>query len=293
MRRAIAEALNSLGSLRIDAGKVAFGKRLYKWAAVADSRWSVPWYNLGLQAKNVGRWQESFEFNQRALRLDPSDEAARWNLGIASTALRNWTEARKAWTDNGIELSKLDGEVLMPPVRACVRLNPQSDGEVVWGERLDPARMAILSVPLPESGHRFHDIVLNDGASDGTRVDENGNEVPVFNELSIWEVSDYSTYRVRLHVPDEPAEKHVVDLCLEQKLGIEDWTTIRFICAVCSRGNPGAHECGAKPRDDGSRAFGFAAKNQEDLESVLGQWASAFPTADYGELELMLPARLT
>jgi hypothetical protein len=52
---------------------------------------------------------------------------------------------------------------MTPPVTACVRLNPQSSGEVVCGERLDPARLLILSVPLPESRHRFYDIVLNDG----------------------------------------------------------------------------------------------------------------------------------
>jgi len=89
---------------------------------------------------------------------------------------------------------------MTPAVTACVRLNPRSSGEVVWGERLDPARLLILNVPLPESRHRFRDIVLNDGAENGTRVVD-GDQVPVFDELGVWRASEYSTLRVRLLVP--------------------------------------------------------------------------------------------
>jgi hypothetical protein len=83
-------------------------------------------------------------------------------LGIAATALHDWPEAAAT---------------------ACVRLNPQSSGEVVWGERLDPARLVILNVPLPESRHRFRDIILNDGAENGTRA-VGGIQVPVFAEFA-------------------------------------------------------------------------------------------------------------
>lgn len=291
MRRAIAAFLNRHAAKNVDAKRPVLGERLYKLALRVDPTWSVPWYNLGLQAKYRGRWQESYELNQRAHLLDPSDESACWNLGIAATALRNWPEARRAWRDYGIELSTEQGEVRMPPVQACVRLNPDEAGEVVWGERLDPARIAILSVPLPESGHRFHDIVLHDGASGGTRVDSNGKEVPVFNELSIWQVSEYSTYRVALQVPGEEAIQPLVDLCVQEKLGVEDWSTLRVLCAECSRGNPGPHNCPAKLQEDGARVFGFAAKQQEELEKMLHDWRSAFAGADFKETKLVLPAK--
>jgi hypothetical protein len=150
--------------------------------------------------------------------------------------------------------------------------------------------MVILNVPLPESGHRFHDIILNDGASNGTRVDEHGREVPVFDELSIWEVSEYSTFRANLQIPDEPAEESLINVCRTQQLGVEDWTTIRFVCAKCSRGNPGPHECDAKPLEDGSRRFGFGARKREDLSRVLQEWASGNAGADFGTLELLLSA---
>jgi hypothetical protein len=292
MRRSLAELLNGLGSTSIDKGKFALGERLYAMAARADSRWSVPWYNLGLHAKNTGQWKESLRFNQRALELNPTDEAAWWNLGIAATALRDWNEARRAWKSYGIKLDDGVGEVLMSAVTACARLDPTGQGEVVWGHRLDPARMVILSVPLPESGFRFHDIILNDGASNGARVDQNGREVPVFDELSIWEVSEYSTLRANLQIPDGTAEERLIELCQTHQLGIEDWTTIRFICASCSRGNPGPHECDAKPLEDGSRRFGFGAKEKEDLSKVLEEWASTHAGAGFGRLDLVLSAGL-
>lgn len=271
MRRVLAEFLNDRASKCVDAKRFASGERFYKWAAAVDSNWSVPWYNLGLHAKNMGRWRESYEFNRRAHLLDPSDEAACWNLGIAATALRDWSEARRAWRDYGIELSTSDGEVRMPPVHACVRLNPESDGEVVWGERIDPARIIVLNVPLPESGHRFRDVVLNDGASNGTRVDEKGTKVPVFDELSIWEVSAYSTFRVDLQIPDAASEERLVDFCRSREIGVEDWSTVRFLCAECSRGSPGPHNCEAKAPEDDSRRFGFGAKTQDELSSTLAE----------------------
>jgi tetratricopeptide (TPR) repeat protein len=293
MRRALAAWFNERGSQSINSGKSSRGELFYKWASSIDPRWSVPWYNLGLLTKNAGRWKESLRFNQRALELNPDDEGACWNLGIAATALRGWSEARKAWKAYGIEVDTEVGEVRTSSGTACVRLDPAGLGEVVWGQRLDPARMAILNVPLPESGHRFHDIVLNDGASNGTRVDRHGSEVPVFDELSIWEVSEYSTFRVNLQVPDETAEERLIELCRTRQLGLEDWTTIRFICAICSRGNPSPHQCEAKPLEDGSRRFGFGAKKEEDLSRALEEWASANAGAEFGKLELMLSAKLT
>jgi hypothetical protein len=150
--------------------------------------------------------------------------------------------------------------------------------------------MAILNVPLPESGHRFHDIILNDGASKGTQIDEHGMEVPVFDELAIWEVSEYSTFHVGPQIPGEPAEESLINMCRTHQLGVEDWTTIRFICSKCSRGNPGPHECDTKPLENGSRGFGFAAKEREELSSGLQEWASDNAGADFGNLELVLSA---
>jgi hypothetical protein len=291
MRQRLADWLNQYGNVSSEAGNLRGAERLYKLASKLAPQWSVPWYNLGLLTKNAGRWEDSLKFNQRALSLNPGDEGACWNLGIAATALHNWLEARRAWKHYGIDVSNGPGEVVTPPVSACVRINPRGSGEVVWGERLDPARLVILNVPLPESQHRFHDIVLNDGAENGTRV-KDGVQVPVFDELGIWRASEYSTMRVTLRVPNDEAERQLVQICAAFRIGVEDWSSIRIICDECSRGNPGPHDCRARESEGGTRRFGLAAKNYEDALSALRDWTAVSPGAQFKDLETVLDARV-
>jgi hypothetical protein len=291
MRQKLAEWLNQYGNAACDAGKLRGAERLYKLASALAPRWSVPYYNLGLLAKNTGRWGDSLRFNQRALLLNPEDEGACWNLGIAATALHDWPEARRAWRHYGIDIGEGAGEIITPPVTACVRLNPQSSGEVVWGERLDPARLVILNVPLPESQHRFRDIVLNDGAENGTR-EVGGTQVPVFDELAVWRASEYSTLRVRLRIPNDDSRHQLVQICGASEIGIEDWSTLRIICDECSRGNPGPHDCTSRESDDGTSNFGLAAKNQEDAVRALRKWTTITEGTHFSDLETVFDARI-
>jgi hypothetical protein len=153
-----------------------------------------------------------------------------------------------------------------------VRLKPQESGEVVWGERLDPARLLILSVPLRITPqvlwHRFER-----WAENGTRV-VNGVRVPVFDELRIWRTSAYSTLRVKLRVPNEESERQLIRVCGASEIGVEDWSILRIICTVCSSGTPGPHDCQAMESEDGTRTFGIAAKNHEDAVRTPREWAA-------------------
>jgi hypothetical protein len=284
LRNQIAEWLNEKGR----AAPVQREAFWYRLATIADPRWAAPWYNLGLRAKYRSEWKDSLRFNQHALELDHKHEAACWNLAIAATALRNWQEARRAWKQYGIETTEGIGEVRTGPIRACVRLDPNNNGEVVWGQRLDPARIAILNVPLPASNHRFNDIVLNDGAPEGTR-EADGKEYPVFNELEIWEKSAYSTFEVDVTLPSEDETDRLIDLCVQCELGIEDWSTVRAVCSECSRGNLGEHECVVQRPSD-LRRFAFAAKKESDLTEMLAKWKASTPGADFVNLELVLAA---
>jgi tetratricopeptide (TPR) repeat protein len=134
MRQKRAEWLNQYGNGTSVAGDLRRAERLYQLASRLAPQWSVPWYNLGLLRKNSGRWEDSLRFNQRALSLNPRDEGACWNLGIAATALHDWSEARRAWKHYGIKISDGAGEVITPAVTACVRLNPRGSGSSCVGE---------------------------------------------------------------------------------------------------------------------------------------------------------------
>lgn len=241
-----------------------------------DRQRAVDEYNKGLQAKYEGRWQQSFEHNRLAAQLNPEDEAAWWNLAIAATALHDWDEARRAWIACGVIPNESEGEVTTPENWACVRLVPDDSAEVVWGKRIDPARIRIMNIPLPESDRLYGDIILNDGAQEGTRV-SNGTEYPVFNELQVWRRSDFSTFRVEVVGATAEAKSTLERLCEESGLHFEDWGTVRRLCATCSRGNPGPHDCSDVSQDDRGIHFGIAARAQDSVARLLAEWREIEP----------------
>ncbi len=286
----LAKSLNDLGNSAQNRGMRASARLLYRSAAIARPSWSSPWYNLGLQAKYDNQWESSLRFNERAAALDPDDEASWWNLGIAATALKDWKHARRAWKGCGIELDGgLEDEVVMPPVTACVRINPNTSGEVVWGTRIDPARIQVRNVPLPNSNHRYHDILLNDGAADGNRK-SGGLEYPVFNELEVWKASGCSTFQSALSMDDADAEHDLIRACNESDIGFEDWTTVRIICAACSAGSVDQNHCSADAVEQGEKNYGFGVLSREVLVQVLSSWANASPGRGFSDPHLVLLA---
>jgi hypothetical protein len=289
MLKILAKSLNDLGNSANNWGMYTSARLLYRSAAIACPSWSSPWYNLGLQAKYQSEWQASLQFNERAAALDPDDEASWWNLGIAATALRDWKQARRAWKGCGIELEEGVDEVMMPPVTACVRLNPNSSGEVVWGTRIDPARIQIRNVPLPNSNRRYRDILLNDGAAEGTRKADQ-EEYPVFNELALWRPSSYSTFQSALSMEDSDAENHLIQMCNENDIGVEDWATVRIICGACSRRSLEQHHCPASEVQEDKKNYGFAIESREVLVQILSLWAEGFAGRDFSDPHLVLLA---
>ena len=242
-------------------------------------------YNLGFAAKYRGEWQASLRHNQLAAKLNPDDEATWWNLGIAATALSDWEEARRAWAKYGISLDAGTGEVSWDFCTACIRLNPDESAEVVWGSRIDPARMRVLNVPLASSERRYGDILLHDGAQEGTRT-SGGNDYPVFNELGVWRASDHSTFEVELGMPTTSAFESLKERCRQNDMWVEDWGTVRSLCAECSRGNPTEHTCTSE--ETGQNKFGFAAKSENGLRKLLGEWAEVEDGATVGGVRLVV-----
>lgn len=225
---------NALGSKYHDEGLDEKAVEAYDRAINLDPKWSVPWYNKGLLYKYKHQWQESFSCNLRAYELNPKDEAVIWNLGIAATALRNWKAARKAWKAYGISVEESDEELRGNYGMVPVRLNPDDEAEVIWGERIDPARVIIENIPYPQTMFCWKDIVLHDGAPVGHRI-LNGKEVPVFNSLGLFQKSGMRTF---IWNPKNDYHVQEVEKKLEEFGGyLEVWSnTVRIICKKCSEG---------------------------------------------------------
>jgi hypothetical protein len=285
-----AEILNARASKVQERGQLQEAIKLYQKAINVDPTWSVPLFNLGLLYKKEHKWKESLKYNRLATRLNSRDEAAWWNLGIAATALGRWELARAAWRGYGIDLPDGEGPIDFPCGYGPIRLDPDGDAEVVWAYRIDPARAEIASIPFPESNHRWRDVVLNDGAPVGYRQYD-GQEVPVFNELELLKASPFATYVARVSMPSK--REYLVQLAeLAADLGgsAEDWSTsVRLICKACSEGRPHeAHD--AEAPSDGVHLIGIAARNHKHAAMILSSWKKDADDIHLESLEKALDA---
>jgi tetratricopeptide (TPR) repeat protein len=277
--------LNDLGMARADAGDLDGALGFYRQAIDVIPAYSPVLYNMGLIYKRRRQWAECLDFNERAARRLRTDEGdpAWWNLGIAATALHRWDVAREAWRRYGVPIPDGEGELELDFGPAPVRLNPDGPAEVVWGTRIDPARVRIANVPTPESGHRWGDIVLNDGEPKGERRFE-GRVYPVFDEIEIWLPSDVPTLSVEVTAAD-PDDSRALEEAFEQAgLAAEDWTKgLRTLCKACSEGTaPEGHEHPPAPYG-AERRFGLAAP-VEAARQLLADWAAARPgTREHGD----------
>ena len=275
------------GGRLLDDGKLDEAAVCYRQAAELAPQWSVPWFNLGLVYKFQRRWGESLTCNKRAVELNASDEGARWNLGLAATAVGDWRTARAVWRNIGLQFPDEDGFVDCKMGLVPVRLDPAGVGEVVWCHRLDPARAQIDNVPLPESKRRYHDILLHDGEARGERL-LRGQKVPVFNELAVLQPSEYATFKVEVRAPrfDDDLDE-LSKLLFARELAVEDWTAnVRRLCNACSEGSPGKHE---HDRDaDRWRRFGIAARDEAAVRDALEAWRAVHDGRIFDGLERVL-----
>jgi tetratricopeptide (TPR) repeat protein len=271
-----AQKLHDEASALDHAGKGDEAIATYQLAIEADPQKSESYYNIGLIYKYRNAWEDSREFNRRAYAIDPQDEAARWNLAIAATALRDWETARLAWKDQGLSFDCVEGPINANFGQTPVRLNPDGSAEVVWARRIDPVRARIENIPLPDSGFRCGDVVLHDGAGVGYRM-LGERECPVFNVLELFEASCLSTFELMIDLETADDAEQFLEKFSSANIDVEDWTaSYRVLCKQCSEGRP--HEQHDHTGSDAPagwqvrRHIGIAAMAASDIEAVLASW---------------------
>ncbi len=298
LKRTRAEVLNEKANEFADTGNKEEAIRLYYQAIETYPKWAVPWFNLGLIYKHSNRWAEALECNERAVAIDPKHEGATWNSGIAATALNEWEKARAAWKSYGIDLPDGEGPIEENFGLTPIRLKNNDDGEVVWCNRIDPARAIIDNIPFVESGHRFGDVVLHDGAPNGHRMVQ-GREVPVFDELELLMPSEFGTYTVTLENTDDASTKELIMSFLGQDLGAENWeSNIRWICQACSEGKPYDLATGDHSHDEHTATsmsvatLAIAATSEAQLKAILSPWLAKHSEVVLVEIDCLLEPAL-
>ena len=258
----------------IGRGALAEASRHFEALLAQEPVDHVYHYMRGLAHKYMLDWPTSLDHNLRAIELmDEVGNAEHWNAAIAATGLGDWTRARALWHACGINVPEGEGPIVSDYGVAVVRLNPWHGGETVWMRRIDPVRAQLLNVPLPESGHRFNDIVLHDGASTGYRWDGE-RKANVFNELQRLEPSDFATHVAFVSCDRAEDLRSLIDASAPGLGYIEDWThTIRNYCMRCSYGTPHRHDTHSGDAWAPDRNLGIAAQSRKSTEKVLSDWA--------------------
>jgi tetratricopeptide (TPR) repeat protein len=273
-RHAEAVRLHEEGQALDDAGDEDGALRKYFAALECEIARPTTHYNIGLIYKYRGAWRESFRFNKRAHELAPDDEAAAWNLAIAATALRDWSTARTVWNSLGLPVDLGDGPINENFGMTPIRLKPNDDGEVVWATRIDPVRARLRNIPFSESGCRYGDIVLHDGAAVGYR--KNGDrECPVFNMLEMFEASRFATFEADIVAPKEGDIAALESICDRAGIAFEDWSqSVQSLCKACSEGRPHEHHDASQADETwkAERRVALAATSAADVEAALDEW---------------------
>ncbi|MFD0724270.1 tetratricopeptide repeat protein [Lysobacter brunescens] len=266
----------------IDRGDLREAARLFDTLIERSPKNTAYRYMAGLASKYLRDWPTSLRHNLDAIALSEEiDEAAHWNAAIAAIALQDWATARRLWEACGIRVPEGEGPIVHDYGLAVARLHPWHGGETLWMQRIDPVRGRLLNVPLPESGHRYGDIVLHDGASTGHRS-SGGHDYPVFNALERVIPSDFRTFVVFVRCRAE-ADIAALSGASAPGLGLlEDWTSnLVNYCMRCSYGTPHRdaemHDRAHEGDDDGQgwmqeRTLGIAAQSRQTVDHLLDAW---------------------
>lgn len=244
-----------------------------EWCALEPARW-VPFADRAVAAKHAAEFSECLDASLRAIELaaEHVGSGLHWNLGIAATAVGDWPRARAAWKACGIDVPGTEGPIYwklgLVPIRIALRECP----EVVWCDRVCPARAIIRSVPLPETGRRFGDVLLHDGEPRGKRF-LHGRECSVFDELAVLERSPDRTRVIRVTAPGQADVDALGELLAGIVVGFEDWTaSLEILCKSCSEGVPHErHDAMPDSPWQPSRRIAIASRDCPG-DAVLARW---------------------
>ncbi|MDO5693438.1 MAG: tetratricopeptide repeat protein [Pseudomonadota bacterium] len=293
-RNGRAARLNEQANACKNGGDEAAALDLYAQAARVQPLWAAPWFNIGLIHKYRGDWAASLSANQEALRRDPEHEGAIWNAGIAATALGQWRLARAMWRRYGIDMADSDAPCDMGASLTPIRVNPREAPEVLWADRIDPARAIIRSIPTEAAQRRYGDLLLHDGAPNGYRR-LHGQEMAVFDELQVLAPSAFATWELQVEGLDAEQADALAQRFTDADVPAENWSTsLHLLCRACSEGRPDDDPGHAHPPATGAAdavvTLGLALHDSADAAGTVNALMAAMPGARVRGLRCVLPA---
>jgi len=228
-----------------DLGDLLLGWSMYEVAGplVESAAKAMPGdlsvqFNCGVIQKMKGAWADAQKCFQQVLR-HRDDQASRWNLGIACTALGDWSGARDAWTKLGMKLPGEEGDFAHEEGDTTALRLPFTDAagslrhEIVWARRLGPARARLRTIPRFSTSIGYGDTLLIDGVTVG-ETELEGEQVPIFEVLDTLEKGQAEVLIFRRADTTPTAAERVQALALQ--LNHDGWPAANWSNMVNNEG---------------------------------------------------------
>jgi len=229
----------------------------------------------------------------RVVKIDTYNMQATVQCGVPLQVLEDLVRRQACTTGHSPQskpIAQLGGLVATRSIGQFSTLYGGIEDMVVGLEAVFPGGEVarIKNVPFPESGRGCGDVLLTDGEPRGYRQ-SGGRQVPVFNELQVLSPSALSTFVTTLTAPDAEALTALEELARAEGLSVEDWSTVRALCACCSEGSPEAHNHEEAPASwPNSRTVGVAAPSDDHVHRLLTAWTAAGPDRSAVDVECQL-----
>ncbi len=241
--------------------------KLFKLIIKKCPEWVQPYWQLSHIYKGRREWKPTLYYTKKALALDTTQPDGWWDLGMAAMALKKWRIARNVWNKFGINL-----KTYMPKT-VCLRLQYQGRYEIIWGQALGPVRAEIRSIPHPDSGYAFRDIVLYDKEVSGYNIVAN-KRVPIHDEYGLFKRNYFHTYSCLIDTNTEEDVQLLEQLCKDAGLGFEVWSNASRMMILQKKGEvPEYYDPSMLPKNatDGLH-IAISARYAKNARDVLNNW---------------------
>lgn len=201
-------------------GDVYNAVKLYKLITKRAPDWEPSYHRLGQLYKDRQDWKAALHYNKKTVAINPSNQDAWWNLGIAATALKKTRIAKNIWNKFGCNRDTFS------PI--SIRINYRKQFEILRAQPIDPAKALLINIPHPGSNRRYGDIILYDKEIVGHHIVQR-KKMPVYNELGLFKRALFDTYSCILEPADKECIKTLAQLCANAHLGFEVWSNATYL----------------------------------------------------------------
>lgn len=249
-------------------GDVYHATKLYRAVIKLAPEHVFPYQQLSKIYRQRREWKPTLYYSQEAVKRKTQEDQIIWNnLATAATALSKWKVAKTALQKVAAKIPKHSSHPIPVRIHTYTRRS-----EIVWALPLRQLCAKIISIPSPESGRRYGEIVLYDWKSQEKQII--GNKAHrVFLEIERFKKSFYRTFSVLIHTDNKTSIHKLAELCHNQQLGFENWSNLQNQLATRSENRAAEYYESVQQEENlGYQLIAMAALEKREVKEILKIW---------------------